>query len=158
LHYSVLHECDREEGEVKSLLTVVAVLLLLSSCATAPSGAARTPLTSDVKPLSGQWAGVFTSHEMVSALGMVEAPARLTLTDDGRFTLTSSGGTVASGVARPTARGLVLEGRLTVGDPMAVGREVSFDLRPRGANALFGEGQFFYLGHRVDTEILLRRS
>lgn len=134
---------------MKSLLTVLAVLLLVSSCATSPSGAARAP-----EPLSGRWIGAFTSHEMVSALGMVEAPARLTLTGDGRWTLTSSGGTVISGVTRPTDKGLVLDGRVTAGDPMAVGREVSFDLRPR-RGALFGEGQTFYLGHRIDTGLLL---
>jgi hypothetical protein len=95
---------------------------------------------------------------MVSALGLIEAPARVTLAEDGHWTLTSSGGTVASGVARPTARGLVLEGRVTAGDPMTVGRELSFDLRPRGGHALFGEGQMFYLGHRIDTQVLLGRS
>jgi hypothetical protein len=130
--------------------------MLLSSCATAPSGAARTPTASDLVVLSGQWTGAFTSHEMVSALGMVEAPARLSITPGGRWTLTS-GGMTASGLARPTARGLVLDGRVTAGDVTEIGREISFDLRRRG-NGLYGEGQTFYLGHRIDTGLLLRRA
>ena len=142
---------------MKPWLTVVTVLLLLSSCAT-PSGSGRIQTAFDPAPVSGHWVGTFTSHEMVSALGLVEAPARLTIAEDGRWTLTSSGGAVASGTAHRTAKGLVLEGRMTAGDPMTVGRAVSFDLRPRRGDALYGEGQAFYLGHRVDTEILLRRS
>lgn len=137
---------------------VVAVLLLLTSCATSPSGAARTPVTLDRAPISGAWVGTLTSHEMVSAQGLAESPARLTIAEDGRWALTSSGGAVASGTARQTAKGIVLEGRMVAGDPMAVGREVSFELRPGRGNALYGKGQTFYLGHRVDTEILLRRS
>jgi len=141
---------------VKSWLTVAAVLLLVSSCATSPSGAGRTTAL-DSRPASGHWVGTFTSREMVSALGLMEAPVRLAIGDDGRWTLASSQGTVASGSTRRTAKSLRLEGRVTAGDPMTVGRELSFDLRPR-RGGLFGEGQTFYLGHRVDTEVLLRAS
>ena len=140
---------------MKTWLTIV-VLFLVTGCATAPSGAAPTPSATDIAPFTGLWAGTIMSHDMASASGLVEAPARLTLTQDGRFTLTSSGGTVATGVARRTAKGLVLDGQVTAGDPMTVGRNVSFVLTPRG-NALYGDGETFYLGHRIDSGILLGR-
>jgi hypothetical protein len=140
---------------VKTWLTIV-VLFLVAGCSTMPSGAARTPSAPDLASASGSWTGTIMSHEMASALGLVEAPARLTITDDGRFTLASSGGTVVTGVARPTAKGIVLEGRVTAGDPMTVGREISLTLTPGKGNALYGRGQTFYLGHRIDSQILLR--
>lgn len=141
-----------------SRIMIAAALIFLSACTLAPSGVDRSPAAFDPATIEGTWAGTITSHEMVSAHGIVEAPARLTITPDGRFTLTSSGGSVATGSARPTGKGVLLEGRMTAGDPMAVGREVSFLLKPRGSTALFGEGQSFYLGHRIDSEILLRRQ
>jgi hypothetical protein len=95
---------------------------------------------------------------MASAQGVVEAPARLVVTEDGHWTLTSSGGAAASGVARPEGNGLTLNGTMTSGDPMTVGRSVWFVLKPRGPNALYGDGQAFYLGHRIDTGISLRRQ
>ena len=142
---------------MKTWLTI-AVLVLMSGCATAPSGASRTPSPLDLQPFSGQWSGTIMSRDMGSAQGRIEAPARLTLAGDGRWTLTSSGGTVATGVARRTARGLVMDGKVTAGDPMTVGRALSFVFTPRGANALYGEGESFFLGSRVDSEILLRRQ
>ena len=135
---------------MKLRATTVIAMLLLSACATLPSGAGRTP-----GPLSGQWVGAFASHEIVAANGLLEPPAELTLGEDGRWTLTSSGGAVATGVARPTAKGLRLEGHVTAGDHMTVGREVWFDLRPGRDGALCGQGQTFYLGHRVTAELLL---
>jgi len=151
----VLQSRRLQEAAVKTWLTIV-VLFLVTGCATAPSGAARTPSASDIGPFAGNWAGTIMSHDMASALGLVEAPARLTLVEDGRFTLTSSGGSVATGVARRTNRGLVLDGQVIAGDPMTVGRNVSFVLTPRG-NALYGDGETFYLGHRIDSGILLGR-
>jgi hypothetical protein len=138
-------------------MTLVVVLIFLSGCAMSPSGAARTDFAGDVGPLAGQWTGAIISNEMVSALGLVEAPARLTLGADGRWTMTSTG-MVANGVARRTPGGLVLDGTVTSGDPMTVGRQLSFVMKPRGANAMFGDGESFYLGHRIDSGILLRRS
>ena len=140
------------------LWVTIAVLVLTSGCATAPSGAARMAAASDLASVSGQWLGTIIGRDMASALGPVEAPARLTLTADGQWTLTSSGGAVATGVARRTAHGIVLDGRMIAGDPMTVGRQPSFVLKPRGADALFGKGESFYLGHRVDGEILLGRQ
>ena len=141
---------------MKTWLTI-AVLVLMSGCATAPSGASRTPSALDLQPFAGRWEGTIMSRDMGSAQGRIEAPARLTLAEDGRWTLTSSGGTVATGVARRTARGLVMDGKVTAGDPMTVGRELSFVVAPRGSNALNGEGESFFLGSRVEGEILLRR-
>jgi hypothetical protein len=137
-------------------LTVL-VLILVAGCVTMPSGASRTPPTLDLASLSGNWTGTIMSHEMGSSGGRVEAPARLTVADDGRFTLTSSGGTVVSGVALRTARGIVLEGRVTAGDPMTVGRTMFFTVAPGRVDAMYGGGESFYLGHRVGSQILLRR-
>lgn len=146
---------------MKTRMTLAAVLIFLSGCVLSPSGAARTVPAPDAGPvagpLAGNWTGTIMSHEMVSALGLVEAPARLTLAEDGRWTLTSTG-IVASGVSRRTPRALVLDGTVTAGDPMAVGRNVSFVVKPRGTNALFGDGESFYLGHRIDSALLLRRG
>jgi hypothetical protein len=147
------------EDAVKTRMTLAVVLIFLSGCAMSPSGAART--VPDAGPVAatfaGTWTGTIMSQEMASAAGLVEAPARLTLAEDGRWTLTSTG-LAASGAARRTPRGLVLDGTVTSGDPMAVGRNLSFVLEPRGAGALFGDGETFYLGHRIDSAILLRRG
>jgi hypothetical protein len=145
-----------EEVAVNIWWTVLA-LFLVAGCATMPSGEPRTPLALDLALLSGDWTGTIMSHEMGSAGGRLEAPARLTVADDGRFTLTSSGGTVVSGVALRTARGIVLEGRVTAGDPMTVGRAMFCTFAPGRVDAIYGGGESFYLGHRVGSQILLRR-
>ncbi len=134
----------------------VLVLFLVAGCATMPSQASRTPPAPDLASLSGNWTGTIMSHEMGSAGGLVEAPARLTVAGDGRFTLTTSG-TVVTGVALRTARGIVLEGRVTTGDPMTVGRAMFFTFAPGRVDAIYGGGESFYLGHRVGGQILLRR-
>jgi len=143
---------------VKLCVMIVALLTLTSACATSPSGAARTPVPHALGGVEGTWAGTITGPDMASAAGVAEAPARLTITEDERWTLTSSGGAVAAGVARRAGDKVVLEGTMTAGDPMAVGRTVSFVLKPRGANALYGDGQTFYLGHRIDAGISLRKT
>ena len=137
-------------------LTVV-VLILVAGCVTMPSGAARTPPTLDLASLSGNWTGTIMSHEMGSAAGRVEAPARLTVAGDGRFTLTSSGVTV-NGVALRTAGGIVLDGQVIAGDPMTVGRAMFCTFGPGRVDAIYGGGESFYLGHRVGSQILLRRQ
>jgi hypothetical protein len=142
---------------MKRCVMIVALLMLGPACATSPSGAARTPAASGLVPGIGTWAGTMASLDMATASGTADAPARVTIMADGRFTLTSSGGTVVAGVARRAGNSLVLDGTVTAGDPMAVGRAVSFVLEPRGPNALFGDGQTFHLGHRIDTGIALRR-
>ena len=139
-----------------NIYVTVIVLILTTGCATMPSGASRTPPALDLASMSGNWTGTIMSHEMGSAGGLVEAPARLTVTGDGRFTLTSSGTTV-NGLAVRTARGIVLDGRVTAGDPMTVGRVMFFTFAPGRVDAIYGGGESFYLGHRVGSQILLRR-
>ena len=152
----------RCEGGVREVtvniwLTVL-VLILVAGCVTMPSGASQTPPTLDLASLSGNWTGTIRGHEMASAAGLVEAPARLTVAGDGRFTLTSSGGTVVNGVALRTAGGIVLDGRVTAGDPMTVGRAMFFTFGPGEVDAIYGGGESFYLGYRVGSQILLRRQ
>jgi hypothetical protein len=136
-----------------ALLLAAAVV---SGCATSPSGAARTP-AGDPTSLAGTWSGWLTGPDMATAAGTLDAPARLTIAVDGTWTLTSSGGTVASGVSRRVRDTLVLDGTMTAGDPMGVGRAVSYVFKPRAQDALYGEGQTFFLGHRIDTGVSLRR-
>jgi hypothetical protein len=141
---------------MKTWLTIGA-LLLACACATAPSGAAPTPSTTDLRPFSGQWTGTLMGPDMASVMGRMEESARLTLAENGDWTL-SSKGVVASGVAHRTARGIVMDGRVISGDPMAVGRSVSFVLKPRGTDALYGEGQGFFLGLRINDDVLFKRQ
>jgi hypothetical protein len=152
-----LHPWTFKEGNVKTWLTI-AVLVLGAGCATARGGSEAMASPGDLSPFSGQWSGTIMGRDMGSSQGRLEAPARLTLAADGHWTLTSSGGAVATGVAHRTARGIVANGRVTGGDPMTVGREVSFVLSPRGDGALYANGEGFFLGMRVDDEILLRRQ
>jgi len=140
--------------DVKTIFALVIAVTLASGCATAPSGAARA---SDPATLTGTWNGSFSGSEMATAVGPTDAPARLTITQDGRWTLTSSGGTVATGVSHRVGNKLVLDGTMTAGDPMGVGRAVSYVLQPRGASAMFGDGQTFFLGHRIDAGVSLRK-
>jgi hypothetical protein len=112
----------------------------------------------DLSSFAGHWSGTIMGRNMGSSQGRLEEPARLTLAPDGHWTLTGSKGAAAAGVARRTARGIVADGRVTGGDPMTVGREVSFVLTPRGDGALYANGEGFFLGMRIDDEILLRRQ
>jgi hypothetical protein len=125
---------------------------MLPGCRTSPS-LGPPPA---VVPLSGSWAGTITGRAMASAGGIIETPARLTLHPDGRWTL-GAGNAIASGAARRRGHGVVLEGVMTAGDPMAVGRAVSFFVGPPESHVLYGRGQIFHLGHRVDVAIMLRR-
>src|SRR5262249_8121448 len=129
-----------------------------AGCATARGGSDVVVSPGDLSALSGQWSGTIMGRDMGSSQGRLESPARLTLAPDGHWTLTSSGGFVATGVARRTASGIVADGRVTGGDPMTVGREVSFVLAPRGDGALYANGEGFFLGMRIDDEILLKRQ
>jgi hypothetical protein len=143
---------------VKTIVTIMTVALIVGGCATGPSGAARAPVAVDLGWLAGTWSGALTSHEMVNANGIVEAPARVTIAEDGHWRMTSSGGAVAEGSTHQTSGGIEMRGRVTSGDPMTVGRDVVFTLKADGRDALFGEGETFYLGHRIDSALLLRRS
>jgi hypothetical protein len=147
----------RVEEVAVNIWWTVPVLFLVAGCATMPSGASRTPPALDLASLSGNWTGTIMSRDMASTGGLVEAPARLTVAGDGRFTLTSPGGTVVNGVALRTAGGIVLDGRMTAGDPMTVGRAMFFTFAPGRVDAIYGGGESFYIGHRVGAQILLRR-
>lgn len=140
---------------MKPRIALVIVAALVIGCATS-SGAARTP-AGDPTSFSGTWTGWLTGPDMATAAGTLDAPARLTIDADGTWTLTSSGGTVASGVSRRVRDTLVLDGTMTAGDPMGVGRSVFYVLKPRGPAALYGDGQAFFLGHRIDTGVSLRK-
>jgi hypothetical protein len=142
------------EDDMKRLMIIAMICTVISGCATSRSGAERS---TSAQAVAGSWSGTITGLEMASAADVVAVPARLEITGDGHWTLTSSGGAVASGVARPATRGIVLDGTMTAGDPMTVGRHVSLRLQPRGRDGMYGGADTFYLGHRVAGEIRLRR-
>ena len=136
----------RRLGAVLGLLTVLFV------SATARSVA--QPLE-DLRPFAGAWSGTMTGSASNLGEGPTSAPAQLTLEEDGRWTLTSSG--TASGTARRIGSRLILEGKMTAGDPMVVGRTVSLILRLQGADFLFGYGDSFFAGNRTGGGIALRK-
>ena len=142
---------------MKTGVMIVALFALLSACATSPSGASRSaaPASPGETP-GGTWVGTISGLDMATASGLAEAPARLTLDRDGSWTLTSSGGFAATGAVRRAGAGLLLDGTVTSGDPMTVGRTVSFVLKPRGPGALYGDAETFFQGHRIDAGIGLR--
>lgn len=88
--------------------------------------------------------------------GSISVPARFVLTEDGKWTLTCSG--VASGTARRIGPRLMLEGKVTEGEAMAVGRSVSLILRLQGTDVLYGYGDSFIAGARTGGGISLRKD
>ena len=92
----------------------------------------------------------------VSSEGPTSAPARFILGEDGKWTLTCSG--VAAGTARRIGQRLVLEGKMTEGDSIAVGRTVSLILRLQGGDFLYGYGDSFLAGARTGGGISLRKD
>jgi hypothetical protein len=105
---------------MKLRIALVIVTALVTGCATSPSGAARIPV-GDPTSFSGTWSGWLTGPDMATEAGTLGAPSGLTINADGTWTLTSSGGMVASGVSRRVRDTLVLDGTMTAGDPMSVG-------------------------------------
>ena len=59
---------------------------------------------------------------------------------------------------RRVGQRLVLEGKMTEGDAMAVGRTVSLILRLQGNDVLFGYGDSFLAGARSGGGISLRKA
>ena len=131
---------------------VIGLVAMLSALAT--TGAlAQSP--DDLRPFAGTWTGTMTASGG-SESGPISATARFTLGEDGKWTLTCQG--VASGIARRVGQRLVLEGKITEGDAMAVGRVVSLILRLQGGDVLFGYGDSFIAGARTGGGISLRKS
>jgi hypothetical protein len=133
---------------------VIGLVAVLCSFATT-----RAPAQSpeDLRPFAGTWTGTMTASGGSSSGegGPVSAPASFTLAEDGKWTLSSSG--VASGVARRIGPRLILEGKLTEGDAMAVGRTVSLILKLQGNDVLYGYGDSFIAGARTGGGISLRK-
>jgi len=75
-----------------------------------------------------------SSGSASAAGGPVSAPARFTLAEDGKWTLSCSG----RRPVRPagSVKRLILEGKMTEGDPMSVGRTVSLIMKLQGADFL----------------------
>jgi len=132
---------------------VIGLLAVLSAFATVRS-AAQPP--EDLRPFAGAWTGTMTGSATTSSEeGPLSAPAQFTIGEDGRWTLTCSG--TASGTARRIGSRIILEGKMTAGDPMAVGRTVSLILRLQGSDFLYGYGDSFFSGHRTGAGITLRK-
>jgi hypothetical protein len=131
---------------------VVGLLAVLSAFATT-GGLAQS--AHDLRPFAGTWTGTMTASSSASESGPSSAPARFIMGEDGKWTLTCEG--VASGTARRVGPRLVLEGKMTEGDSMAVGRTVSLILRLQGGDFLYGYGDSFLAGARTGGGISLRK-
>jgi hypothetical protein len=132
---------------------VAGFAVLLSLLATA-GALAQSP--DDLRPFTGTWTGTMTASSSTSESGPTSAPARFVLGEDGKWTLSCEG--VATGMARRVGQRLILEGKMTEGDAMAVGRTVSLILRLQGGDILFGYGDSFLAGARTGGGISLRKS
>ena len=132
---------------------VIGLVAVLSAFAT--TGALAQP-GDDLRPFAGTWTGTMTASGASSESGPTSAPARFVLGEDGKWTLSCQG--VAVGMARRVGQRLVLEGKMTEGDAMAVGRTVSLILRLQGVDVLFGYGDSFLAGARTGGGISLRKS
>jgi hypothetical protein len=128
-------------------------LLAVLFAFTTTVGLAQAP--EDLRSFAGTWAGTMTASGASSESGPTSAPARFVLGEDGKWTLTCEG--VASGTARRIGQRLVLEGKMTEGDSMAVGRTVSLILRLQGGDFLYGYGDSFLAGARTGGGISLRK-
>lgn len=136
-------------------LGVVISLAAVLCCVTTWRATAQSP--DDLRPFAGTWTGTMTaSGTNTGEGGSTAAPARFTLAEDGKWTLACSG--VASGTARRVGQRLILEGKMTEGDAMAVGRSVSLILKLQGADILFGYGDSFIAGAVTGGGISLRRA
>ena len=132
---------------------VIGLLVGLSAFAT--TGAlAQSP--DDLRPFAGTWTGTMTASGSSSESGPTSAPARFILGEDGKWTLTCEG--VAAGLARRVGQRLVLEGKMTEGDAMLVGRTVSLILRLQGGDILFGYGDSLLAGARTGGGVSLRKT
>lgn len=133
---------------------VIGVLAVLLSVA-----ATRAPAQSpeDLRAFAGTWTGTMTASGGTASGegGPVSAPARFVLGEDGKWTLTCSG--EASGTARRIGSRLILEGKMTEGDPMSVGRTVSLIMKLQGNDFLYGYGDSFLAGARTGGGISLRK-
>ena len=133
---------------------VLGLVAVLSAFATT-----RVPAqpAEDLRPFAGTWTGTMTATSSSgSESGPASAPARFVLGEDGKWTLTCSG--VALGTARRVGPRLILEGKMTEGDAMAVGRTVSLILKLQGAEFLYGYGDSFLAGARNGGGISLRKA
>lgn len=139
----------RRLGVVIGLLAVVSAFATTRALAQSPD---------DLRPFAGTWTGTMTatSSSVSSEAGPTSAPARFILGEDGKWTLICSG--VASGTARRVGQRLVLEGKMTEGDSMSVGRTVSLILRLQGGDFLYGYGDSFLAGARTGGGISLRKA
>jgi hypothetical protein len=132
---------------------VVIGLLAMLSALTTSGGLAQS--ADDLRGFAGTWAGTMTASSSANEGGPSSAPARFVLSEDGKWTLSCEG--VATGTARRVGQRLLLEGKMTEGDSMLVGRTVSLTLRLQGADFLFGYGDSFLAGARTGGGISLRK-
>jgi hypothetical protein len=140
---------------VRRFGAVIGVLVLVSAWVT-PVAFAQS--SDDLRPFVGTWTGTMSASTSAGSgeSGPTSAPAQFVLGDDGKWTLRSEG--VAIGTARRVGPRLVLEGKMTEGDAMAVGRTVSLILRLQGNDVLFGYGDSFLAGARTGGGISLRKA
>ena len=145
---------------MRTAMVALIILVALMGCA-GPRGDA-SPAASIPSPpdpaVAGVWHGAVTSRDFATAMGTVDGSAILTLEPDGRWTLVERypGAEVrSSGTARMVGSQLVLDGRIDRGP--SAGARVTQVVRLNHGNRLSGHGETFFLGHRVDDSLDLRR-
>jgi len=124
-----------------------------------PRGRAAASLPGPAHRVVGTWRGVIEGAETATAVGRAALPARLTIAEDGTWTLEDpQNGTARGVVARATADAIVLDGHLVRPASTSPGARVWYRLAPLGAAGLVGAASTFFQGQRVTTGIRLERA
>jgi hypothetical protein len=142
---------------VRSLGLVMLLGLGIAGCATVNGDMPSASVAGEVAP--GEWRGVATGREMVTAMGEMSEPVQLVIDEQGRYTLVHRQGTGeirSEGDVRMSGNHLRLEGRI-VKPEMLAGAAVRHDVW-RTERGLVGDADTFFLGHRVLAELLLQPS
>jgi hypothetical protein len=142
---------------VRSLVLVVLLGLGIAGCATVNGDMPSAAVSGEVAP--GEWRGVATGREMMTAMGEMSEPVHLFIDEQGRYTLVHRQGTGeirSEGDVKVSGNHLALEGRIVAPQSLA-GAPVRHDVW-RIERGLVGDADTFFLGHRVRGDLLLQPS
>lgn len=134
---------------MKTRVTLLFVIVLLAS-----------PVMVSAEPAAGiptgVWEGFITGSEMGTAGGVVAQKARLTIKDDGTWTMTTAAWQ-ASGTVQARGRHLVLDGNFVAANPgNPLGRAV-YDLSSWGNQNLGGSASAQFNGLHITTGVQFKK-
>jgi hypothetical protein len=145
---------------MRTLGVALIVMMVLMGCAGSRDASPSAMIAPPPDPaVTGVWQGTVTSRDFATALGTVDGTAILTLEPDGRWTLIERypGSEIrSSGTARMVGSRLILDGHIDRGS--GAGARVTHVVRFNHANRLSGQGETFFLGHRVGDSLDVRRQ